>query len=81
MQTLDTLTAIFRRVFDDVAISLSPATTSNEIEGWDSLSHMNLILAIEEEFQLEFTQREAVGFRNVGELVSCIDKKVAERRS
>jgi acyl carrier protein len=80
MPTMDRLVAVFRRVFADESIRLSESTTADQIEGWDSLSHMNLILAVEEEFQLEFSQREAVGFRNVGELASCIDRKSAGRQ-
>jgi acyl carrier protein len=80
MQTMDRLTAIFRRVFDDDSVMLTGSTTADDIDGWDSLSHMNLILAIEEEFQLEFTQREAVDFKNVGELAASIKKKLILRR-
>jgi acyl carrier protein len=76
METMDRLTLVFRRVFSDDALGIAAATTADDIEAWDSLSHMNLILAVEEEFQVEFTRKEAVGFRNVGELAECLDRKL-----
>jgi acyl carrier protein len=75
MGTMEKLTEICRRVFDDDSIVLTPSTTANDVAGWDSLSHMNLIIAIETEFHIEFTQKEVSGFRNVGELVDRIDGK------
>jgi acyl carrier protein len=77
---MDRLTIVFRQVFDDPTIELEANTTAEQIEGWDSLSHMNLILAIEEQFQVEFTQREAVGFRNVGDLAARIETKLSASR-
>jgi acyl carrier protein len=76
MTTMEKLTGIVRRVFDDETIVLTPLTTANDVTGWDSLSHINLIVAIETELKIEFTQKEALGFRNVGELADFIDKKL-----
>ncbi len=76
METMEKLNTLFRRVFNNDSIELTPQTTANDIDGWDSLSHMNLILAVELEFNLEFTQKEAFGFQNVGELAACIDQKL-----
>jgi acyl carrier protein len=78
MNTMEKLNALFRRVFNNDSIELTPQTTANDVDGWDSLSHMNLILAIEVEFQVEFSQKEAFGFQNVGELATCIDQKLAK---
>ena len=75
MSTINKLTAIFREVFDDETIEIEPETTANEIEGWDSLSHINLILAVELHFGIEFTQKEIRSFSNVGDFVKCIDEK------
>lgn len=77
MGTMEKLTEICRRVFDDDTIVLTPSTTANDVAGWDSLSHMNLIIAMEVEFHIEFTQKEASGFRNAGELTDCIEKKIS----
>ena len=73
-----TLTDVFREVFDDDSINLSPQITSDDIDGWDSLSHVNLIIAVELKFNINFTQREMLSFENVGELAACIAKKIGK---
>lgn len=75
MSMEETLTIIFREVFDDATLVLKPEMTSNDVEGWDSLSHVNLIVAIEAKFNIRFTQRELISLRNVGDLMDCIRKK------
>ena len=76
--TLDTLTDVFKQVFDNPDISLSPETTANDVEGWDSLSHINLIMAIELRFNITFTQKEVFGFKNVGDMANCIRGKLQD---
>ena len=76
MNTLEILTGIFRTVFDNDTLQLRPETTAHEVEGWDSLSHVNLMLAIETAFRIRFSSREMLSFRNVGELLACIESKV-----
>lgn len=71
------LEEVFQEVFGDDGIRLSPETTADDIEGWDSLSHVNLMIAVELEFGIEFKQREIVSFANVGELADCIQRKLA----
>lgn len=70
------LTEIFREVFDDPEIDLTPETTADDIEEWDSLTHINLILMVELRFNIEFTQKEVMGFRNVGQMAACIKEKL-----
>lgn len=70
------LTSVFRMVFDNNQITLNDQTTSNDIIGWDSFSHMNLIAAIEEHFSIEFSQSEALNFQNVGELMATLQTKL-----
>lgn len=79
MTTTERLTKVFRNVFGDDSIELTPATTADDIEGWDSLSHINLIIAVEIEFGIEFKQNEIQGFANVGELMASIDRKLAAK--
>jgi len=75
------LTRIFRDVFEDDSITVRDDMTSGDIEEWDSLSHINLLYAIEKEFGIVFTIGEAGGaLRNVGELRALIEKKIAARR-
>lgn len=79
MITMEELTSVFRQVFDDDTIVVHPATTANEVEGWDSLSHVNLIVAIETGFGIRFSQKDLLGFRNVGDLFNGINAKLATR--
>jgi acyl carrier protein len=76
MNIHEQLTEVFRNVFADDSIEIKPETTVNDIEGWDSLSHVNLIIAIELKFGFEFTQNEIRSFSNVGEMEKCITQKV-----
>lgn len=70
------LTQIFRENFDDDAIELYDAMTSMEIEDWDSLEQINLVVAIQEEFSVKFNISEVNAMANVGEMVDLILKKV-----
>jgi len=76
MTVLEKLTAIFREVFDDEDIVIGPETTANDIEGWDSLSHVNLIVAVEARFNIRFNKKELLTFRHVGDLLACIESKI-----
>lgn len=69
------LNEVFRDVFDDDSISVSPQTTANDIEDWDSLEHINLVVAIEKRFAMKFTMGEVTTFKNVGEMVDVIEKR------
>jgi len=77
MNTIDTLTEVFRQVFDDPEIELTPQTTADDIEGWDSLSHVNLIMAVETRFDIRFKPKEVLSFKNVGDLTRCVDSKLS----
>jgi acyl carrier protein len=73
---MNILTEVFRQVFDNPNIVLTPETTADEVEGWDSLSHVNLIMAIEMRFNISFMRKEALSFKNVGALADCIQTKL-----
>lgn len=68
---------VFREVFDNPTIEIFDEMTSSDVVGWDSFSHINLISSLEIEFDIEFTQQEAFGFKTVGELKEAISKKAA----
>jgi acyl carrier protein len=76
MTTLEQLTPIFREVFDDDGIVLNRKTTADDIDAWDSLSHMNLIVAVELKFRVKFALGELQSLKNVGDLVDLVDKKL-----
>jgi acyl carrier protein len=78
MDINERLTRVFRKVFDDESIVLSPELTVNDVDGWDSLSHINLLIAVELEFGIEFKPNEIQSFANVGGLVKCIEEKLAD---
>jgi acyl carrier protein len=76
MDTLEILNGIFRMVFDDDSLVVTRSTTANDIEEWDSLSHLNLVMAVESRFKVKFALGELQGLKNVGDMVSLIDRKV-----
>jgi acyl carrier protein len=77
MKLLEQLNEIFCQVFDDDDIRIAPEMTANDIDGWDSLSHVNLIVTIESTFGIRFPQRELITFKNVGDLLRSIESKIA----
>ena len=70
------LNEVFADVFDDDSIILSDETTAADIDGWDSLRHITLLAAIEDEFEIEFTMGATVKMTNVGEMVDYIEDEV-----
>ncbi len=66
------LTSVFRDVFDDETIELTDETTSEDIEDWDSFEHINLVVAVEEEFSFKIPMGKVVTMKNVGEMVDII---------
>jgi acyl carrier protein len=68
----ETLNEVFRDVFDDENISVTENTTSNDIEDWDSLEHINLLAAVEQEFGVKFNMGQVVSMKNVGEMADII---------
>lgn len=70
------LTPIFQEELDNDQIVISPETTADDIEEWDSLTHIQLIVAIEKFFKIRFTSNEIQSWNNVGEMVSSIEEKL-----
>jgi acyl carrier protein len=69
------LTDIFRRTFADDTIELRDSMTADDVKGWDSLNHINLILAAERGFNVRLSTREVKGLKNVGNLIELLHKK------
>lgn len=70
------LNEVFCEVFDDESIKISDKTTANDIEDWDSLMHITLILAVEEQFDIKFEMKDIVSMKNVGEMVDIIEEEI-----
>lgn len=66
------LNLVFRDVFDDETITVNDETMSDDIDGWDSMEHINLIVAVEMEFGMKFTIGESASMHNVGEMADII---------
>ncbi len=69
------LTTVFRDVFDDTALSLRDEMTAKDVEGWDSLTNIDLVVAVEKHFKIKLTTRDVVALKNVGELIALVMKK------
>jgi len=76
-QILSQVRAIMEDVFDVDDLSVTPTTSAEDIEEWDSLSHIRLIVAVERKFKIKFKTAEIEGLKNVGDLVSVIGAKAA----
>jgi len=68
---------LFRDVLDDEEIALTMATTANDIEDWDSLTHVELVRAVEKAFGIRFTSAEILTWKNVGEMVESVARHKA----
>ncbi len=70
------LNKVFREVFDDESINVTENTTAKDIPDWDSLEHINLIVAVEEEFNIKFNMGEVTTMKNVGEMANIIASRI-----
>ena len=71
------LTGIFHDVFDDDEIVLTPQLTAADVDGWDSLKHIRLVLSIEKDFGVQFSAAEVGRLKNVADLAGLISSKVS----
>jgi len=72
------LTAIFQEIFDNDTIALKPDMTAADIEDWDSVNHINVVVATEAAFGIRFKSAEIEDLSNVGEFISMIERKLAK---
>ncbi len=73
------LTDIFREVFDDDTIVLTPQTTASDIKDWDSAAHVGLVVSIEDRMGVKFKSSELEALHNVGSLVGIIEYKLEQQ--
>jgi len=66
----------FRDVFDDDKLEIFDAMQAKDVQGWDSLTHITLIMTLEDTFRVKFSTREVMGFQNVGEMLDCLQRKL-----
>ncbi|WP_372921624.1 acyl carrier protein [Roseovarius sp.] len=71
----DRLMEIFQTVFEDEELRVTASTTAADVEGWDSVAHITLIFAIEEEFGFQFSSSELESVRNVGDLQALVSQR------
>jgi acyl carrier protein len=76
MDILTELNTVFRQVFDDSSLTVSRTTTANDIDEWDSLTHMNLVVAVELKFGVKFALGELQSLKNVGDLADAVQRKL-----
>ena len=75
---LDELQPIFQDVFDDESLEIFHESSGETIDGWDSLAHINLVVAIEQEFGIRFALGELETLKDVGDMVELIQTKLSE---
>ncbi len=71
-EVFERLNKVFREVFDDDSIVVQDSTTSDDIEDWDSFEHINLVVAVENEFSFKIPMGKVVTMKNVGEMADII---------
>jgi len=70
------LNEIFRRVLDNDTLDLKPSMTAEDVEGWDSMNHIFIVVEIEKRFGIKFQAAEMEELKNVGELAALVHQKV-----
>lgn len=75
-EILERVNRVFKEVFDDEEVAVTFTSTAADVEGWDSLRHITLIEAVEDEFDMRFQMNEVTGMKNVGEMVDIIAERV-----
>jgi acyl carrier protein len=75
------LAGIFRTLFNDPGLELRDDLTARDVDGWDSLNHVNLMILIEDEFRIRFTTSEVSSLQDVGELKRLLAAKTAVRQA
>ncbi|MDO4266777.1 MAG: acyl carrier protein [Eubacteriales bacterium] len=75
-EVYEKLNEVFREEFDDETLTVEDATTASDVDGWDSLEHIDLIAAVEDAFSVHFTMPEVTKMKNVGEMVDLILQKL-----
>jgi acyl carrier protein len=73
------LTDVLRDVFDDDTLKAVPEMTADDVDGWDSFAHLRVMAAVESAFHVDFAASQITGMKNVGELASLVQSKLAKQ--
>lgn len=76
---LDKLQAVFRDVFEDDELTVSASTTAEDVDGWDSMMHVSLMINVERAFGVKFSSTQVASLKNVGELVELVAARLAAK--
>lgn len=77
MTVLEKIQPIFRNIFDDDELMITESTVAADVEDWDSFAQMQIIMGIEELFEIKFSTDEVIGFKNVGDVVKAIENHIS----
>jgi acyl carrier protein len=77
MTCLEVLNQVFQQVFANPTLAIAPDMTPQDIDGWDSMAHVNLIAAVQLRFKIKFDSKELRSIRTVGDLAKLVDGKTA----
>ena len=75
-EVITQLNEVFRKIFKNPDLSITDEMTAKDVKGWDSLNHINLIVAIEKSFKIKFKTKEIQGLPNVGNLIDVVHQKL-----
>jgi len=75
-EILNRVANVFKEVLDEGDVLLTEKSTADDVEGWDSLTHVELVAAVEKEFNIRFTAKEIQSWKNVGQMVESISNKL-----
>ena len=78
LEIYDQLNAVFRQVLEDDEINLTPEMTADNVQGWDSMNHIFIVVELEKRFRIKFQAAEMEELKNVGELASLVRQKLAK---
>ncbi len=78
-EALEQVNDIFRDVLDNDDVKVTESSTADDVDEWDSLTHIQLVVAVEKHFKIRFTSAEIGGFKNVGEMCEGILRKIPNK--
>lgn len=76
-EILDQVQGVFRKVLNDPSVTLNESTTAEDVNGWDSLSHVKIISEVEKQFKIRFSIKEMLTWKTVGDMIDSLYSKLA----